>query len=66
MKIWNVTLNKIAIVFKLKAVELSTGFNTDIIVIPPNFDREARIQELKIKLFGEEKLKTSKVLCFYG
>ena len=43
------------IVPKLKAIELSTGLNTDIIVIPPNFDREARIKELKTKLFASEK-----------
>lgn len=48
------------IVPKLKAVELSTGLNTDIIVIPPNFefspeDRAARIKELKEKLFENEK-----------
>lgn len=43
---------------KLKAVELSTGLNTDIIVIPPNFsaeDRKSRIEELKAKLFEDEK-----------
>ena len=48
------------IVPKLKAVELKNGMNTDIIVIPPNFefspeDRAARIKELKAKLFEDEK-----------
>lgn len=41
---------------KLKSTELKTDFDSNMIIVrPPNFDREARIKELKQKLLETDK-----------